>query len=165
MLFEYATALLINSPFLYVQNVCRNCGTTQSYDEMINGKKSCKNDLCRRGKHQYQPPKKFKLKSFEKRMEKSTLRRRLSIAKIEEDTRASFTVTTPKRNRRQQTLIEKVSADDFFTRMAKDIVARKEKLVRLEHNLRLEKEQRSFKPKSTNVKVAAGSGRVKNKKK
>lgn len=101
-------------------------------------------------------------------MEKSALRRRLSIAKIEEDTRASFTVTTPKRNRRQQTLIEKVSADDFFTRMAKDIVARKEKLVRLEHNLRLEKEQRSFKPKSTNVKLAAGTGSrgsVKNKKK
>ena len=134
---------------------------------MINGKKYCKNDLCRRGKHQYLPPKKFKLKSFEKRMEKSALRRRLRIAKIEADQRASFTVITPKRNRRQQKLIEKVSADDFFTRMAKDIKARKEKLIRLEENLRLEKEQRCIKPKSNkiNVKVASGNVRDKTKRK
>jgi hypothetical protein len=135
---------------------------------MISGKKYCKNELCKRGKHQYQPPKKFKLKSFEKRMEKSALRRRLSIAKIEQDQRASFTVAMPKRNRRQQTLIEKVSADDFFTRMAKDIRARKEKLKRLEQNLRIEKEQRSFMPKSKphNVNVAAaGRGVDKSKKK
>lgn len=153
---------------VHFQNSCRNCGTTQTYDEMINGKKYCKNELCRKGKHQYLPPKKFKLKTFERRMEKSALRRRVSIAKIEEEKRASITVTMPKRNRRQQTLIEKVSVDDFFTRMAKDIRARKEKLIRLEHSLKLEKEKRSFIPKSDkyNVKVApAGTGSTKTKKK
>jgi hypothetical protein len=98
-------------------------------------------------------------------MEKSALRRRLRIAKIEADQRASFTVTTPKRNRRQQKLIEKVSADDFFTRMAKDIKARKEKLIRLEENLRLEKEQRCIKPKSNINKVASGSVSDKTKRK
>lgn len=93
-------------------------------------------------------------------MEKSALRRRLRIAKIEAEQRASFTVTTPKRNRRQQILIEKVSADDFFTRMAKDIRARKEKLIRLEQNLRLEKEQRCIKPKSKTNIVKAASGSI-----
>ena len=85
-------------------------------------------------------------------MEKSAQRRKLIIARIiEEDRRSSFNFTVPKRNRTQQTLIEKVSTDDFFTRMANDIRARKEKLVTLEKNLRLEKEKKqSFKPK-TNV--------------
>eukprot|EP00578_Thalassiosira_sp_NH16_P023377 CAMPEP_0181096840 /NCGR_PEP_ID=MMETSP1071-20121207/11246_1 /TAXON_ID=35127 /ORGANISM="Thalassiosira sp., Strain NH16" /LENGTH=211 /DNA_ID=CAMNT_0023179273 /DNA_START=353 /DNA_END=988 /DNA_ORIENTATION=- len=134
------------------KKVCKNCGTTQSFDEANEGRTECQNDVCRSRKFLYQPPTQFVLKQFEERMDRSAKRRSLVFERIEEERRSTIIHTSQRKSRRQQELQEKVSKLDFHTRMAKDIAARKEKIQHLESTaMALLVAEHSFKPK-LNVK-------------
>jgi hypothetical protein len=134
-------------PHSLEKNVCPNCGTVQSFEKLIQGKMECNNDGCRNEKHQYGPPGKFKLRSFEERMKKSAQRRSLILSRIEEERKSLILGTSQKTSRRKEELRKMASMEDFNTRMAKDIMDRKEKLASLEQTARaiLEKEH-NYKP-------------------
>ncbi|KAL3774767.1 hypothetical protein ACHAW5_000287 [Stephanodiscus triporus] len=130
------------------KNVCPNCGTVQSFEKLIQGKTECNNDGCKNEKHQYGPPRKFKLESFQERMTKSAQRRSLILGRIQEEReRKLLPFTSHKTSRRKEELRKMASMEDFNTRMANDIRERKEKLASLEQAARalLEKEHR-YKP-------------------
>ena len=129
---------------------CPKCGTCQTYDEMIHDKTECQNDKCRRGKEKqiYQSPSKFEIKSFEERQRRSQQRRSLVVERIEEERRASL--VGGRKSLHQQELLDKVekARGDFHSRMAKDIAARKDKLMNAEKTARTRLEElHSFKPK------------------
>jgi len=129
---------------------CPKCGTCQTYEEMIHDKTECQNDKCRRGKEKqtYQSPSKFEIKSFEERQRRSQQRRSLVVERIEEERRASL--VGGRKSLHQQELLDKVekARGDFHSRMAKDIAARKDKLMNAEKTARTRLEElHSFKPK------------------
>ncbi|KAL7526899.1 hypothetical protein ACHAXR_001702, partial [Thalassiosira sp. AJA248-18] len=130
------------------KKACPKCGTIQSYDEMIEGQDNCKSDCCKNGKHCYLPPKRFVLKNFEQRMERSAQRRSIALDRIEGE--RSIIHTSQRMSRRQKELQEKVvkGGGKFDTRMAKDIEARKSKIQHLEKTrMELLIKEHSFKPK------------------
>lgn len=108
------------------KKLCKNCGTIQSYEEMIQGRLNCTNDRCVKLKSTYQLPKKFRLKQFEDRMKRSEQRRNFVLEQIE----AERSISCVKKSRRQRELIDKVSrgGNNFQTRMEKDIAEREMKL-------------------------------------
>jgi len=129
---------------------CPKCGNCQTYDEMIHDKTECQNDKCRRGKEKqtYQSPSKFEIKSFEERQRRSQQRRSLVVERIEEERRASL--VGGRKSLHQQELLDKVekARGDFHSRMAKDIAARKDKMMNAEKTARQRLEElHSFKPK------------------
>ena len=129
---------------------CPKCGTCQTFDEMIHDKTECQNDKCRRGKEKqiYHPPSKFEIKSFEERQRRSQQRHSLAVERIKEERRASL--VGGRKSLHQQELLDKVekARGDFHSRMAKDVAARKDKLMNAEKTARLRlEEDYSFKPK------------------
>ena len=130
---------------------CHNCGSTQSYDEMISGSDICQSDKCRNKKHSYKPPRSFSLKELQRSTERSSQRRSLVIDRIQEERRSSIVQTRQRRSLRQVELQEKVAKEglDFNARMQKDIEARKSKIQHIEQTkmeILLSKEY-TFKPK------------------
>ena len=88
---------------------CKNCGGTQSYDDMIQGNAYCQNDRCRSGKHKYQPPRQFKVNEFEARQRRCSQRRNYVIDRIKEERRSSIFETSQRKSRLQMELSNKVS--------------------------------------------------------
>lgn len=88
---------------------CKNCGGTQSYDDMIQGNAYCQNDRCRSGKHKYQPPRQFKVNEFEARQRRCSQRRSLVMRRIKEERRSSIFETSQRKSRLQMELSNKVS--------------------------------------------------------
>lgn len=126
---------------------CPNCGTQQSFDEVMDGRNECQNDRCKKFAYQY--PAYFVLSKFEKRMQRSSNRRAEIMGKIEEERRISYSQTHEK-SRLQQHLLNKISngGNDFITRMKKDVEKRKDKIDRLEEiSLEIQSKVCTFKPK------------------
>eukprot|EP00569_Conticribra_weissflogii_P012455 CAMPEP_0171376794 /NCGR_PEP_ID=MMETSP0879-20121228/19485_1 /TAXON_ID=67004 /ORGANISM="Thalassiosira weissflogii, Strain CCMP1336" /LENGTH=406 /DNA_ID=CAMNT_0011886739 /DNA_START=63 /DNA_END=1279 /DNA_ORIENTATION=- len=126
---------------------CPNCGTQQSFDEVMDGRNECQNDRCK--KYAYQYPAYFVLSNFEKRIQRSSNRRAEVLGKIEEERRISCSQTHEK-SRLQQHLLNKISngGNDFITRMKKDVEKRKDKIDRLEEiSLEIQSKVCTFKPK------------------
>ncbi len=126
---------------------CPNCGTIQSFDEMMDGRNECANDRCKNYIYQY--PAYFILSNFEKRMQRSSNRRAQVLNKIEEERRISLSQTHEK-SRLQQHLLNKISegGNDFITRMKKDVEKRKDKIDRLEEiSLEIQSKVCTFKPR------------------
>eukprot|EP00957_Ditylum_brightwellii_P139273 10614480-Ditylum_brightwellii.AAC.1 len=64
---------------------CPNCGSMQSFDEMMERRVNCPNEECREGRFKYCSPSMFVLKRFEKRMQRSSLRRQDKLSEIEQE--------------------------------------------------------------------------------
>ena len=131
---------------------CPKCGTTQSFDEMAEGRNKCPNDGCKNICYQY--PNRFVLKNFEKRMQRSQDRRILVLDGIREEQRISISQPSFQKSRRQKELLDKVSKEgkDFIGRMERDVGKRKDKIYQLEEmGLEIEKKVCTFQPK-LNVK-------------
>ncbi|KAL9186088.1 hypothetical protein ACHAXT_005326 [Thalassiosira profunda] len=111
---------------------CPSCGTVQSYDEMVGGSNICRKDACHKAKRSYEPRKRFVLKDFEERQQRSSQRRSSTVERIHEERRSSIIGTSQRRSRRQKELIEKISTEDFNSRMAKDIEARRSKIQNIQ---------------------------------
>lgn len=131
---------------------CSNCGQCQSYESYVQGQKECQTDRCRSGKkkHLYQPPRQFKLETFEERQHQSLERRNIVVERIQEERRSSIIQASNRKTRHQKELLDKVekARGDFHSRTQKDIEVRKRKIQNMEKTARalLEKEH-SFKPK------------------
>jgi hypothetical protein len=111
------------------KKVCPSCGTVQSFEEMTKGRMDCRNEQCKSGKHQYLPPRQFKLGSFEERMKRSAQRRKLILDRIEDEQKSIVSkAASQKTSRIQQELKAKIK-DDFESRTINDIRQRKEKLA------------------------------------
>jgi len=111
------------------KKVCPSCGNGQLFEEMTKGRMECRNEQCKAGKHQYLPPRQFKLGSFEERMKRSAQRRKLILDRIQDEQKSIISkAASQKTSRIQQELKTKIK-DDFESRMISDIRERKEKLA------------------------------------
>ena len=128
---------------------CPNCGSCQSYNEVLNDKTICTNEICK-GRFRYEKPVAFRLKTFQDRMERSTRRREQTVNRIKEERANTSHMPVCSKGRRQKQLIAKVDSagKDFLARMTDDIAKRRGKKSRREEGLQEhEAKMCTFKPK------------------
>ena len=114
---------------------CPNCGQEQSFDEMKHGQMNCTNSKCQLKQIQYCHPVKFVWGRFQRRMEQSTHRKRESIDKICEQRVQMCEEARCQKSKRQLELLQQINekkGESFMERMSKDIIAKKEKIKRIE---------------------------------
>lgn len=131
------------------KSICPNCGSYQSYTEVLSNGTICANEECK-GKFRYENPAAFRLEAFQERMERSSRRREQTVNRIKEEQADTLRVPICSKGRRQKQLVAKVDAKgkDFLARMNDDIARRRDKKNRVEKNLKeYEAETCTFQPK------------------